>query len=129
MKILVVDDEALLVKGIRFNLQNEGHEVLTASDGLEALQLCKEQAPDLIVMDVMMPRLDGFSACKEIRKIKNTPILMLSARTEEYDNWLIKRMVLDKTLVEQDREKFTDGRDRFLRDHNIEYYFKKFVEE
>jgi len=50
-------------------------------------------------------------------------------RTEEYDNWLIKRMVLDKTLVEQDREKFTDGRDRFLRDHNIEYYFKKFVEE
>lgn len=50
-------------------------------------------------------------------------------RTEEYDNWLIKRMVLDKTLVEQDRERFTDGRNRFLRDYNIEYYFEKFVEE
>ena len=53
----------------------------------------------------------------------------MAIRNEEYDNWLIKRMVLDKTLVEQDREKFADGRDRFLRDHNIEYYFKKFVEE
>ena len=63
MKILVVDDEALLVKGIRFNLQNEGYEVITGSDGLEAVQAVQSQHPDLVVLDVMMPNMDGLSAC------------------------------------------------------------------
>ena len=85
MKILVVDDEALLVKGIRFNLQNEGYEVLTASDGLEALQLCKEQAPDLIVMDVMMPQMDGLTACARIREFSDVPIILLTAKAEDMD--------------------------------------------
>ena len=59
MKILVVDDEALLVKGIRFNLQSEGYEVITGSDGLEALHLVQEKNPDLVILDVMMPNMDG----------------------------------------------------------------------
>ena len=62
-KILVVDDEALLVKGIRFNLQNDGYEVITGSDGVQAVELARSQDPDLIVLDVMMPRLDGLGAC------------------------------------------------------------------
>ena len=66
-KILVVDDEALLVKGIRFNLQNDGYEVITGCDGVEAVELAKMQNPDLIVLDVMMPRLDGLQACSKIR--------------------------------------------------------------
>ena len=62
MKILVVDDESLLVKGIRFNLQNEGYEVITGSDGLDAVRLVQEQSPDLVVLDVMMPNMDGLTA-------------------------------------------------------------------
>ena len=85
MKILVVDDEELLVKGIRFNLQNEGYEVLTASDGLEAVQLCKEQDPDLIVMDVMMPQMDGLTACTRIREFSDVPIILLTAKTDDMD--------------------------------------------
>ena len=68
MKILVVDDEELLVKGIRFNLQNDGYEVITGFNGLEAVQLAQSQSPDLIVLDVMMPEMDGLSACSKIRE-------------------------------------------------------------
>ena len=71
MKILVVDDEALLVKGIRFNLQNEGYEVITGSDGLEAVKLVQEQHPDLVVLDVMMPHMDGMTACAKIREFSD----------------------------------------------------------
>ena len=71
MKILVVDDEALLVKGIRFNLQNEGYEVITGSDGLEAVQAVQTQHPDLVVLDVMMPNMDGPSACAKIREFSD----------------------------------------------------------
>ena len=85
MKILVVDDEMLLVKGIRFNLQNEGYEVITGCNGLEAVRLVQDQQPDLVVLDVMMPEMDGFSACREIRRFSQVPMLMLSARGEEYD--------------------------------------------
>ena len=85
MRILVVDDEKLLVKGVKFNLENEGYEVMTAYDGAAAVELEKKENFDLIVMDVMMPELDGFSAVAEIRKTCNTPVLMLSARGEEYD--------------------------------------------
>ena len=85
MKILVVDDEALLVKGIRFNLQNEGYEVITGSDGLEAVQAVQAQHPDLVVLDVMMPNMDGLSACAKIREFSDVPIIMLTAKGDDMD--------------------------------------------
>lgn len=85
MKILVVDDEALLVKGIRFNLQNEGYEVITGSDGLEAVQAVQTQHPDLVVLDVMMPNMDGLSACAKIREFSDVPIIMLTAKDDVSD--------------------------------------------
>ena len=85
MKILVVDDEALLVKGIRFNLQNEGYAVITGSDGLEAVQLVKEQSPDLVILDVMMPNMDGLTACSKIREFSDVPIILLTARSDDMD--------------------------------------------
>ena len=85
MKILVVDDEALLVKGIRFNLQNEGYEVITGSDGLEAVRLVQEQHPDLVVLDVMMPHMDGMTACAKIREFSEVPIILLTAKTDDMD--------------------------------------------
>lgn len=85
MKILVVDDEALLVKGIRFNLQNEGYEVITGSDGLEAVQLVQEQKPDLVVLDVMMPHMDGLTACSKIREFSDIPIILLTAKADDMD--------------------------------------------
>ena len=85
MKILVVDDEALLVKGIRFNLQNEGYEVITGSDGLEAVKLVREEKPDLLVLDVMMPNMDGMTACSKIREFSSIPIILLTAKTDDMD--------------------------------------------
>ncbi len=84
-RILVVDDEAGIREIIKKYAVFEGHEISEAADGMEAVRICREKDFDIIVMDVMMPELDGFSACKEIRKTKKTPILMLSARGEEYD--------------------------------------------
>ena len=88
MKILVVDDEALLVKGIRFNLQNDGYEVITGSDGAEAVELARSQNPDLIVLDVMMPRMDGLEACSKIREFSNVPIILLTAKSGDLDKLL-----------------------------------------
>ena len=88
MKILVVDDEMLLVKGIRFNLQNEGYEVITGSNGLEAVKLVQEQQPDLVVLDVMMPEMDGLTACAKIREFSDVPIIMLTAKTDDMDKLL-----------------------------------------
>ena len=85
MKILVVDDEELLVKGIRFNLQNDGFEVITASNGLQAVQQAQTQSPDLIVLDVMMPEMDGLTACSKIREFSNVPIMLLTAKTDDMD--------------------------------------------
>lgn len=84
-KILVVDDEENIRQIIKKYAVFEGHEVVEAADGMEAIRKCNDQVFDIIIMDVMMPELDGFSACKEIRKTSKTPILMLSARGEEYD--------------------------------------------
>ena len=84
-KILVVDDEKSIREVIRTYAEFEGHEVVEAVDGLDAIDKVKEEDFDVIVMDIMMPRLDGFSSYKEIKKIKNIPVLMLSARSEEYD--------------------------------------------
>lgn len=85
MKILVVDDEALLVKGIRFNLQNDGYEVLTGTNGQEAVQIAREQDPDLIILDVMMPYMDGLTACARIREFSDVPIILLTAKAEDMD--------------------------------------------
>ena len=83
--ILVADDESRIRAIIRKYAEFEGHTVTEAVDGMEAVLLCRKNQYDLIVMDIMMPELDGFSACREIRKITQTPIIMLSARGEEYD--------------------------------------------
>ena len=88
MKILVVDDEVLLVKGIRFNLMNEGYEVITGSNGLEAVQQVRDQNPDLVVLDVMMPEMDGLTACGKIREFSDVPIIMLTAKTDDMDKLL-----------------------------------------
>lgn len=85
MKILIVDDEALLVKGIRFNLQNEGYEVISGSNGLEALEMVHSQNPDLVILDVMMPEMDGLTACTKIREFSDVPIIMLTAKTDDMD--------------------------------------------
>lgn len=84
-KILVVDDEFRIRQIIRKYAEFEGYEVEEAVDGMQAISICRTKKFDLIIMDVMMPELDGFSACREIRKFCDTPIIMLSARGEEYD--------------------------------------------
>lgn len=85
MKICVVDDEDLLVKGIRFNLKNEGYEVVTGSNGLEAVDLARNEKPDLMVLDVMMPEMDGLTACTKIREFSRVPIILLTAKTDDMD--------------------------------------------
>lgn len=83
--ILIVDDETHIRAIVRKYAEFEGHTVTEACDGMEAVRLCRREQFDIIIMDVMMPELDGFSACSEIRKFAQTPIIMLSARGEEYD--------------------------------------------
>ena len=99
MKILVVDDEAQIRMMIREYAEFEGIEVDEASDGMEAVVKVRDQHYDLIIMDIMMPRLDGFSACKEIRKNSNVPIIMLSARGEEYDQQYGFELGIDDYVV------------------------------
>lgn len=84
-KLLVVDDEVNIRLIIKKYAEFEGHEVTEAEDGMKAVMLCRNNDFDLIILDIMMPELDGFSTCKEIRKTKDIPVLMLSARGEEYD--------------------------------------------
>ena len=85
MRVLVIDDEEKIRNVIKEYAEFEGYEIDEAADGMEAIAKCKTQDYDIIIMDVMMPKLDGFSSIKEIRKIKNIPVIMLSARGEEYD--------------------------------------------
>ena len=85
MKILIVDDEEMIRNVLREYVEFEGNEAFEAADGMEAVKMCRENDYDVVLMDVMMPRLDGFSAVKEIRKFKDVPVIMLSARGEEYD--------------------------------------------
>ena len=84
-KILIVDDEEMIRKIVAKYASFEGHEITEASDGMQAIELCKSGSFDIVIMDIMMPELDGFSACREIRKFSDVPIIMLSARGEEYD--------------------------------------------
>ena len=88
MKILVVDDEKLLVKGIKFNLENDGYVVEAAYDGEEAVKLVKSGDYNLIILDLMMPKLDGLQACMRIREFSMVPIIMLTARSEDIDKIL-----------------------------------------
>ena len=85
MKILVVDDEKLLVKGIKFNLENEGYQVECAYNGADAVELARTGGFDLIILDLMMPEIDGLEACMRIREFSNVPIIMLTARGEDAD--------------------------------------------
>ena len=87
-KILVVDDEKSIADIIAYNLQKEGYEVLVAYDGEEALDIIFSKDPDLILLDIMMPKIDGFQVCRKVREKKETPIVMLTARAEEVDKVL-----------------------------------------
>ncbi len=98
-KILVVDDEENIREVLKEYAEFEGHEVDEAADGMAAVEMAKNKDYDIIIMDIMMPRLDGYSACKEIRKIKQTPMLMLSARGEEYDKLFGFEIGIDDYVV------------------------------
>ena len=98
-KILGVDDEPKIREVIREYAEFSGYEVVEAEDGMSAIGLCKLNDYDLIIMDVMMPKLDGFSACKEIKKIKDVPVIMLSARGEEYDKLFGFELGVDDYIV------------------------------
>ena len=98
-KILIADDEQKIREVVREYSEFNGHEVTEAADGMTAVGLCKLNDYDLIIMDIMMPKLDGYSACKEIRKVKDTPIIMLSARSEEYDKLFGFELGIDDYVV------------------------------
>ena len=98
-RILVVDDEAGIRDVIKEYAEFEGHEVEEAADGMAAIELVKEKDFDIVILDIMMPRLDGFSTCKEMRKIKDIPVIMLSARGEEYDKLFGFELGIDDYIV------------------------------
>ena len=98
-KLLVVDDEAKIREVIREYAEFSGYDVTEAEDGMSAIGLCKLNDYDLIIMDVMMPKLDGFSSIKEIKKIKDIPVIMLSARGEEYDKLFGFELGIDDYVV------------------------------
>ncbi len=87
-KILVVDDESSILNIIAFNLKKEGYSVVTAQDGEEAIEMFKAEKPDLILLDIMMPKIDGYGVCKRIRDVSEVPIIMLTARADEVDKVL-----------------------------------------
>lgn len=88
MKILVVDDEKLLVKGIKYNLEQEGYQVVTAFDGEEAVHLAHDESIDLILLDLMLPKMDGLAVCRTVRGFSDVPIIMLTAKSEDIDKIL-----------------------------------------
>lgn len=94
-KILVVDDEASIVNIIAYNLKKEGYEVITANDGEAGLELALSQAPDLVLLDIMMPKMDGYTVCRKIREKSDMPIIMLTARADEVDKVLGLEMGAD----------------------------------
>ena len=94
-KVLIVDDEKNIVDIIAFNLKKEGYQVITAADGEEGVEKTFSENPDLILLDIMMPKMDGYEACRKIREKKHTPIIMLTARAEEVDKVLGLEMGAD----------------------------------
>jgi two-component system, OmpR family, response regulator len=98
-KILVVDDEPVLLDTLRYNLARAGHEVHTSADGVSALSLARRESPDLVVLDVMLPGMDGFEVCRTLRQESPVPILMLTARDEEVDKLLGLELGADDYLT------------------------------
>ena len=98
-KILVVDDEASIVDIIKYNLEKEGFRPITASDGYEALEAFRKEEPDLVILDVMMPGMDGYEVCRKIRETSNVPIIMVTARAEEIDTVLGLEMGADEYVT------------------------------
>lgn len=88
MKVLVVDDEKIIVKNLKYNLEKEGYRVDTAFDGQEALRMAHDKSIDIILLDVMLPKMDGFEVCRAIREFSNVPIIMLTAKSEDIDRIL-----------------------------------------
>lgn len=99
MRVLVVDDEEKIRNVIKEYAEFEGYEIDEACDGMEAIAKCKDNNYDIIIMDIMMPKFDGFSSIKEIRKTKNIPVIMLSARSEEYDKLFGFEIGIDDYVV------------------------------
>src|ERR1700761_5360331 len=98
-KILVVDDESAILQTLRFNLERSGYTVVTASDGRSAVAMAQREQPDLIVLDIMLPVLDGIEACKEIRKFSSVPIIMLTAKDQEIDKVLALELGADDYIT------------------------------
>ena len=88
MKILIVDDEKLLVKGIKYNLEQDGYSVVCAYDGEEAIKMAYDKSIDLIILDLMLPKIDGYEVCQKVREFSNVPIVMLTAKNEDMDKIL-----------------------------------------
>ena len=88
MKVLIVDDEKLLVKGIKYNFEQDGFDIVAAYDGEEALKMANDKSIDLIILDLMLPKIDGLTVCQKIREFSNVPIIMLTAKTEDMDKIL-----------------------------------------
>jgi DNA-binding response OmpR family regulator len=98
-KILIVEDDRTLIETLEYNLSRQGYAILTATDGVTALELARQEQPDLILLDVMLPRMDGFEVCRILRREMNVPILMLTARTEEVDKVVGLEMGADDYLT------------------------------
>jgi len=98
-RILIADDEPLYIRLLQINLLTEGYEVITATNGEEALDLVSAHSPDLIIMDIMMPKVDGITACERIRQFSTTPVIMLTARGEEHDRVLGLNVGADDYIV------------------------------
>jgi DNA-binding response OmpR family regulator len=94
-KILLVDDEAAIVQSLRYNLERSGYSVTAAGDGRSAVALAASEQPDLVILDIMLPLLDGIEACKEIRKTSSVPIIMLTAKDQEFDKVLALELGAD----------------------------------
>lgn len=128
MKILIVDDEILIRNVIKEYLINENYQYIEAKNGEEAIQIVKnDNEIDLIIMDIMMPKLDGYSASKEIKKIKNIPIIMLSARKEEYDKLLGFDLGIDDYITKPFSPKELMARIKAVTKRNKEDYREKFT--
>ena len=128
-RLLIVDDEEKIREVLREYGEFEGYEIIEAEDGMQAVKLCKTNDFDLIVMDIMMPKLDGYSAIKEIRKHKDIPVLMLSARSEEYDKLFGFELGIDDYVTKPFSPKEVMARIRAIinRKQTSEAKNKKFV--
>ncbi|MBO6159827.1 MAG: response regulator transcription factor [Firmicutes bacterium] len=98
-KILLVDDEKSILEIVKYNLEKEGYRVFTAEDGYGAMEQFRKEAPDLLILDVMMPGMDGYEVCRRIRETSNVPIIMVTARTEEIDTVLGLEMGADEYVT------------------------------